>query len=38
VEPAFFGALGAIALVAAGASLGLVGSLAAMSMLRSARR
>ncbi len=37
VEPAFFGPLGALALVVAGASLGLVGSLAAMSMLRSAR-
>jgi cell division transport system permease protein len=38
VEPAFFGPLGALTLVAAGASLGLVGSLAAMSMLRSTRR
>jgi cell division transport system permease protein len=36
-EPAFFGAGGALALVAAGAGLGLVGSAAAMTMLRVAR-
>lgn len=38
VQPAFFGPLAAFGLVVAGASLGLVGSLAAMSMLRSTRR
>src|SRR5262245_15555704 len=37
VEPAFFGAGGALLLVAAGASLGLLGSAAAMTMLRVAR-
>jgi cell division transport system permease protein len=36
-EPAFFGASGAFALVAAGAVLGLVGSAAAMTMLRMTR-
>lgn len=36
-EPAFFGAGGALLLVAAGAGLGLVGSAAAMTMLRVAR-
>ncbi|MEN8161732.1 MAG: permease-like cell division protein FtsX, partial [Myxococcota bacterium] len=37
VEPTFFGPLGAFTLVLAGAVLGLVGSLAAMTMLRSGR-
>jgi cell division transport system permease protein len=37
VEPSFFGVGGALALVAAGAALGLVGSAAAMTMLRVAR-